>query len=130
MMDFAVAGGTGSAFIVSPNEQLTEKFLAALNTIRGAVVPCEIDIPKATARPIDFGRVNVRVNDVAGRRDLVYVERRDRCDAMRGGWYYDVDPKTATPARVHLCESVCTGLKSDPKAQVELRFGCASRIVE
>jgi hypothetical protein len=130
MNEYAMAGGTGNAFIVSPNAQLSEAFLGALNQIRGAVLPCEITIPKPSSGQIDFGLVNVRVSGTAGPNDLLYVERRERCDPMKGGWYYDVDPKAGTPGRVHLCEAVCAGLKSDPKAQVEVRFGCQSRIVD
>ena len=126
----AVAGGTATPFIVSANEQLTEKFLAALNQIRGVAVPCDLPIPMPTMGQIDFGKVNVRVSGGGGPIDLVYVGRRDRCDVTRDGWYYDVDPMTATPGRVHLCPGVCERLKADPRGTVEVHFGCKTRIIE
>jgi hypothetical protein len=129
METFAIAGGTGHAFIVSPNEQLSEKFLAALGEIRGAIVPCDLAIPK-TDKAIDFTRVNVSVTSAGASRQLLYVQGRNGCDPTKGGWYYDVDPRMGTPTRVQLCEPICGGLKSDPKGKVELRFGCLSRIVE
>lgn len=125
----AMAGGAGAPFIVSPNEQLAEKFLGALNQIRGAALPCDLAIPKPAKGDLDFGKVNVRVTGTAGPVDLVYVGSRDRCAATRDGWYYDVDPIMATPARVHLCPAVCDRVKADAKASVELQFGCKQRVI-
>jgi hypothetical protein len=129
MERFAVAGGTMTPFIISANEQLAEKFLAALSQIRGNALACDLAIPKPASGEIDFGKVNVRVNGSAGPVDLVYVERRERCDlAPNGGWYYDVDPKMGTPGRVHLCPGACDKVKGDPKGGIEVRFGCTSII--
>jgi hypothetical protein len=127
---FAMAGGTGAPIIVTPNEQLTERFLAALNQIRGASVPCELAIPPPTSGQIDFGKVNVRVNRSVGPSDLVYVGGADRCTATADGWYYDTDPARAVPTRVLLCPGVCERLKADPKAAIEVRFGCRSRTID
>jgi hypothetical protein len=127
---FATAGGTGTPFIVTANEQLTEKFLAALNQIRGAALSCDIAIPAPAGGQIDFGKVNVHVDGNGGPVDLVYVERADRCSMAPNGWYYDADPTTASPMRVQLCPGVCERLKADPKGSIELRFGCKTRIIE
>jgi hypothetical protein len=127
---FAMAGGTGAPIIVTPNEQLTEKFLAALEQIRGAAVPCEVAIPPPTSGQIDFAKVNVRVNRTAGPTDLLYVASRDRCEATPDGWYYDVPPATGAPTRVHLCPGVCDRLKADARASIEVRFGCRSRAID
>ncbi len=127
---FAQAGGTGAAIIVTPNDQLNEKFLAALNQIRGASVPCELTIPRPSTGQIDFSKVNVRVNGSAGAGDLLYVGSADRCAATPDGWHYDVDPATATPTRVRLCPAACERLKADPKASIEVRFGCRSRTID
>jgi Mg-chelatase subunit ChlD len=130
MEQLAMAGGTGTAFILSANEQLTEKFLAALSQIRGAALPCELAIPKPASGQLDFGKVNVHVDSGTGGIDLVYVERADRCGMTANGWYYDVDPTQGTPARVQLCPGVCERLKADPKAAIEVRFGCKSIVIE
>lgn len=128
---FATAGGTGTPFIISANEQLAEKFLAALTQIRGAALSCDLAIPRPSAGQIDFAKVNVQVNGSAGARDLTYVERRDRCDTVPDGWYYDVPPAGgATPARVVLCPAACDKLKADPKGAIDLVFGCRSRTVD
>ena len=127
---FAQAGGTGAAILVTPNEQLTERFLAALNQIRGAAVPCDLAIPKPASGQIDFAKVNVRVDGAAGASDLLYVTARDRCGPTTEGWYYDADLAAAPPTRVHLCPAVCDRLKSDARASVQLRFGCRSRTID
>jgi hypothetical protein len=130
MQMFATAGGTGAPFIVSANEQLGEKLLAALSQIRGAALSCELVIPMPSSGQIDYGKVNVHVEGGTGPVDLVYVERADRCGMTASGWYYDVDPATGTPTRVQLCPGVCDRLKADPKASIEVRFGCKSIVIK
>ncbi len=135
MQQFAMAGGTNTAFIVSANEQLGDKFLTALNEIRGASLPCDLAIPKPATGQIDYAKVNVHVDGAGGPKDLVYVERVERCTAAAAnpdtvGWYYDVHPTAGTPARVQLCPAACGRLKSDPTASIELRFGCRSLTID
>jgi hypothetical protein len=60
--------------------------------------------------------------------DLLYVGSADRCDASKGGWYYDVDPKMGNPTPVQICASNCRSFKADPGGSIELRFGCLTRI--
>jgi hypothetical protein len=127
---YAMAGGTGMPFIITANDQLTEKFLAALNQIRGAALSCDVAIPAPSGGQIDFGKVNVHVDGTGGPVDLVYVESRDRCAMAMNGWYYDVNPAMSSPMRVQLCPGVCERLKADPKGSIELRFGCKTRIIE
>jgi hypothetical protein len=130
MMQLAAAGGTGTPFIVSANEQLTEKFLAALSQIRGASVPCDLAIPAPASGMLDFGRVNVHVDGKAGASDLVYVGSSDRCGLVMNGWYYDVDPAMGAPRRVLLCPATCDKLKADPQAAIDVRFGCQTIVIK
>jgi hypothetical protein len=130
---FATAGGTGAPFAVSTSADFGDKFLGALNEIRGKALPCEFDIPPPPTGAIDYGKVNVRVNAgttvQAAPIDLRYVQSAAGCDAKTGGWYYDVDPNGGgQPKRVRLCDATCGPLKADAAAQVELRFGCRTRI--
>jgi hypothetical protein len=54
-----------------------------------------------------------------------------RCDAVRGGWYYDVDPATGgNPTRISTCEATCRRFKTDTASEVSLTFGCATRVIE
>jgi hypothetical protein len=130
MQTLATAGGTGAPFIISATDQLTQKFLDALSQIRGAALPCELEIPTPASGELDYGKVNVHVEGGAGPVDLTYVASSDRCALAPNGWYYDADPATAKPTHVRLCPAVCDRLKSDAKASVELRFGCKSKVIQ
>ena len=45
LAELATAGGTGTPFILDPNQSLTQRFLDALNQIRGNVLACDFQIP-------------------------------------------------------------------------------------
>jgi Mg-chelatase subunit ChlD len=125
----ASAGGTGAPFILEPSQSLTQRFLDALNQIRGNALACEFQIPRPTAGVQDFGKVNVRFTTGAGAtEDLVYVTSVDRCDPARGGWYYDVAPPAGTPQRIITCPASCGKFKADAGGRVEIRIGCTTRV--
>ena len=126
----AMGGGTKQAFVLSATDDLNGRLLEALNQIRGAALACEYRIPTAQANDLDFGKVNVRYTSTAGPEDIPYVERLDRCDPARGGWYYDVHPSTGNPDRVLVCPATCARFRTDQSAQVELVFGCATRAID
>ncbi len=125
---WAMAGGTGSAIVLTPTEDLTRRFLDTLNQIRGAALPCAFTIPPQTGA-VDFGKVNVRASGSAGAQDILYVERADRCDPVTGGWYYDVDPAGGAPSQVIICPASCTRFKADAATRLDLLFGCATRVI-
>jgi hypothetical protein len=124
----ATAGGTGMPFVLMTGTDLKMRFLEAINQIRGTALACEFTIPRPTMGSIDFQKVNVRYTGTAGAEDLRYVESADRCDPMRGGWYYDVPPAMGTPTRVRLCAATCDRVKAAAGGSVQLRFGCKTII--
>jgi hypothetical protein len=130
LAQLATAGGTGAPFLLSPAADLTQTFLTALEQIRGRALPCEFTIPKNDVGAVDFGRVNLRFRGTTGDRDILYVGAADRCDPVRGGWYYDVDPASGTPTRVITCPVTCAALKSDAQGRIDLRFGCKTKVIE
>jgi Mg-chelatase subunit ChlD len=133
LTDLATAGGTGMPFIISATEILSQRFLETLNQIRGQALPCEFAIPKSTAGAIDFMKVNVHLQGTATQEDILYTGSAARCDATRGGWYYDADPGAnppGVPTRVIACPATCAKLKMQPEATVDLRFGCATRTID
>jgi hypothetical protein len=69
------------------------------------------------------------VNSPAGPEDLVYVGSMASCDPMRGGWYYDTDPKMADPTRVLLCDASCQKVKMSGTS-VDLRVGCKTIVIK
>jgi hypothetical protein len=127
---WARAGGTGAATVVTPNAAFADKLLVALNSIRGAALPCELTIPPPQSGALDFDKVNLRYTGSGGVTDVLYVGQAGKCDPALGGWYYDVDPKAGTPTRVVVCPSTCDRFKGDPAARVDLVFGCATRVIQ
>jgi Mg-chelatase subunit ChlD len=126
----ATAGGSGQPFILMTSSDLGMRFQDALNQIRGTALACEFTIPTGNAA-IDYGKVNVRWQGAAATEDLLYVGTAARCDPIKGGWYFDVDPASGgTPKRVLICDASCTKFKTDASAKVELRFGCKTRVID
>jgi hypothetical protein len=128
LMQLAAAGGTGMPFVLTAGQDLGQRFIDALNAIRGRALGCEFMIPTPKTGAIDFKKVNVRWTGAGGAQDLSYVGSADKCDPARGGWYYDVDPAAGTPTRVRLCESTCNQVKNGADARVELLFGCVTKV--
>ena len=129
LAELAMAGGGGPPFILDPNQSLTQRFLEALNQIRGNVLACDFQIPKPPTGTQDFGKVNVRFTGASGAtEDLLYVGAPDRCDPVRGGWHYDVPPAAGTPQRIIVCPATCDRFKADARGKVEIRIGCTTRV--
>jgi hypothetical protein len=122
----ASAGGTSKAFIInSTSNNVAAQFTAALNSIRGASLPCEYQVPIPDSGMADFTRVNVEYTTGAGvSTGIPYVQSSSRCGSSTG-WYYDVDPMTgATPSAIFVCPSTCTTLGADTKGRVDVVIGC------
>ena len=128
--ELAVAGGSGSAFVLAPTVDLTQKLTEALNQIRGQALPCEFAIPRPATGTIDYGKVNVRFNGKSSQDDIPFVGSAARCDPMRGGWYYDVDPVVTTPQRILVCDATCAQFKAEASGSVQIAFGCKTRVIE
>jgi hypothetical protein len=126
----AVAGGTAPAgcnpkenaagatddcyFNVDPSgaASATEQaFETAIDTIRGQVSSCTLQITPTGSGTIDPSTVNVVVDGVTVPEDPV------------NGWTYD-NPQD--PSSVTLHGTSCAELKSDPHAIVSVILGCAS----
>ena len=127
---WAMAGGSVKPFVLSATEDLGQKLLDALNEVRGSALACQFAVPNMPG--IDFLKVNVRVQSNGGMEELGYVRSADRCDPVKGGWHYDVDPSTSgtPPTRVIVCDATCNRYKLDATAKVDLLFGCKTRIIE
>jgi hypothetical protein len=123
----ATAGGSSQAFVLTATDDLAMRLQDALNTIRGSALSCEYKIP-TDRKELDFGAVKVRFTTNAGtREELRYVHTMASCDSLRGGWYYDIDPATGTPTRIHVCPTSCDAFKKEGSGQVDLAFGCSPR---
>lgn len=125
----AVAGGTTSATIIGTSTSTQADFIAALQKVRGASLPCEFTLPIPQTGTPDYGKVNVQYTDPTTGNETVfsYVGSNAACDAASGGWYYDVDPKDGKPSKVVLCPASCTMVQKDSGGTVDVVQGCATR---
>jgi hypothetical protein len=129
---FATAGGTAAPFLVKPPDDVVGKLGDALDQIRQATLPCDFTIPPAqNGAALDYDKVNLHVSARTGPEDVPYVGSAARCDATRGGWYYDADPATGgKPTRVTACAATCRRFKTEAATQVSLTFGCATVVIQ
>ena len=130
LMTLADAGGTGTPFVLMPNQDLSARLLEALNQIRSKALSCIFPIPEPTGGAIDYAKVNVQIAAASGVQSIPYVQSADRCDPVQGGWFYDVDPASGPPTRVLTCEATCAALEAASDAKVELVFGCKTRTID
>jgi len=121
----AAAGLTDAAYLVGDHDVATQ-VLNALDSIRGAAIPCELEIPQGhPGQSIDYNQVNVLVGNTdcsAPLNPIYYVTEEAKCDVSAGGWYYD-DPNA--PMTVKLCSATCATV-SQPNATLAFSVGCAS----
>lgn len=125
----AKAGGTNSALIIQSSANVTAEFQAAMDEIRGAALPCDYKVPSPTSGTPDYGRVNVKFTDGAGKASVFPQAKGGAagCDAG-GGWYYDVDPSTGgSPTKITLCPASCDAVKaSGAGSKVDVLLGCTT----
>jgi len=119
----AAAGGTGQAFIIDVNQDMSAQLQAALEAIRGAFMQCEFQIPNP-GYPLDFGEVNVIYTATNGDEyPVYYVGDLAHCDPANGGWYYDVDPAMGTPTKISLCPASCSFVQNYG-GSIRIEIGC------
>lgn len=128
LQELAQAGATGKpAFVVSNTggEAIRAEFLAALQTIRKAAVPCAVRIPDAMGA-VDLGKVNVELTDAGGTKKVVpRVDGAAACKAGVPAWHFDVADK---PSALVMCPSACEQVSS-PGARVDVVIGCKTVVV-
>jgi hypothetical protein len=125
---WAAAGGTSSAFVVDPQQDVSAQFLEALEAIRGSALSCEYQVPPSpNGSTLDFNAVNVALVVDQQSLDFRYVAEPSRCSLTTLGWYYDVDPQNGTPTKISVCEQACQMLQATTNGRVEVRLGCVTQ---
>jgi hypothetical protein len=126
---FAVAGGTGvGPFIVDGTGVNTQaEFLAAMQAIRGAALPCAFEVPVPTSGEFDANKVNVDFDpgDGSAKTPLFQVADLAACATAGGGWYYD---NPAAPSSIQLCEASCASVTGVETGSVSITLGCTTRV--
>jgi hypothetical protein len=122
----AQQGGTDQAFIVDTQKDVTAQFQAALDTIRGARLACQFQIPEPTnGGTLNYGQVNVALSNGTQKSVIYYVKNAAACDPSSGGWYYDVEPGSGTPSKIIACPTTCSAFEAAPSgASVGIALGC------
>ena len=125
---WAEAGGTSTAFVVDPQQDVSAQFLEALEKIRGSALSCEYRIPPSpNGSTLDFNAVNVALQLDQQSLDFRYVAEPSRCSLTTLGWYYDVNPQNGTPTKISVCEQACQMLQATANGRVEVRLGCVTQ---
>jgi hypothetical protein len=129
----ASAGGTGTAFFITGNQDVTAAFLDALHAIQGQTLACEYQIPAPPdGSDLDYGQVNVEYTPSGASmpETIFYVASEAACDPDIGGWYYDVDPAGGqTPTTILMCPATCAKLEGEG-GKIDIKFGCQTVIPE
>jgi len=129
----AQQGGTGSAFFITDNQDVTTAFLEALHAIQGETLACEYQIPAAPdGNDLDYAKVNVEYTPSGSNASetVLYVATVGECDPADGGWYYDKDPAAGqTPTKILMCPTTCGKLQG-LGGQVDIEIGCETIVPE
>ncbi len=125
----AAAGGTGQATILGTSATTVTDFIAALQKVRGASLPCEVALPVPTTGTPDYAKVNVVYTDSKTKNASIvgYVGDAASCDPVKGGWYYDVKPDAGKPTKVILCQATCAAVQGDPAGSLDVVQGCETK---
>ena len=124
--EIAAAGETQAAHLVSGSD-VSGEVLAALNVIRGTVLPCSFEIPAPPdGATLDHGMVNVVVTDDEGSEQAIYsVPGSSDCDPSLGGWYYA--PSSEAPESIELCAASCELTRAQSAAgAIRFALGCST----
>jgi hypothetical protein len=90
----------------------------ALSSISKSVISCDYLVPPPNAnQTIDTGLINMIYNDGAGAYSLVLEGSEATCEK---GWQF----ADATQSKIHVCDTTCKILQSNPQATITLVFGC------
>ena len=93
----------------------------ALSIIAGEIGACSYVIPAPPqGESIDPGRVNVIYTPGDGDPLLILPNGAEDCQV---GWQY---AEADSGPQLVLCEQTCDEVQSDPQAELELMFGCAT----
>ncbi len=123
--EVAQAGGTQSAFLVDTSNptQTAEELKTIIEQIRESSFSCSVSIPPPPGGEVfDQTKVNVQYSSTAtGPVDYAY----DPTCAAPNAWHYDDE---ANPTTIEVCPTVCDSLRASPDGQLNVQFGCQTRI--
>ncbi len=105
--------------MTDPNVDFAAELSLALAQISGAALACELDVPSAVGKDVDYDKVNVTFTPGMG-TDVAFGQDNDAC-GKANGWQYSADKK-----KIVLCGPACDLVQSDPKGKITIALGCAT----
>jgi hypothetical protein len=124
----AAAGGTTKGIFISDGATAKQDLLNALGAIRGSVLDCDFELPKAdNGMQVDPSKVNVKYTPAGGTQmTLGRVPDATGCGTAPG-WYYDNE---LNPTRILLCPASCNTASVEVDATLEVLLGCVTETRE
>jgi hypothetical protein len=123
----AVAGGTGSAFLVDTGGNVNQEFLAAMQAIQHTALSCQYAIPQPGSGMLDYQEVNVDYTPGGGSAETIpNVPSAAQCPATGDAWYYD---NNNAPTQILLCPSTCAKVTADMSGEVDIALGCSTVVL-
>ena len=124
----AAAGGTTEGIFITDGATAKQDLLNALAAIRGSVLDCDFDMPKASdGKQVDPTKINVNYTPAGGTRmTLGRVPNAAGCGIIPG-WYYDNE---LNPSRILLCPASCNSASVEVDATLEVQIGCVTETRE
>jgi hypothetical protein len=120
----AKAGGTTSAFTIGTTGNVNQKFLDALNKIRGAAIGCQYSIPTPkNGEILDLNTVNLQYTRAGKTSIIPRVPSKDKCPSTGEAWYYD---DNGAPTQILLCDNACKNVGSDTEGDLVVFVGCST----
>jgi hypothetical protein len=121
----AIAGGTAGAYVITTDEEVSDRFLDTLNQIRAEASACSFALPSPGGDKLDAKRIAVRITGSSGTLWLAAASALSECHPTLGGYVFDRDPNgTEPPSRIDLCPQSCALLESDPGLALEVVVDC------
>lgn len=86
---------------------------------------CEYAVPPPpNGGAIDPNKVNVSFTPGGGSPEDIYQDNNAGCDQGANGWQWD-----ASKTKILLCGDACTKVKNDENGQIDIVFGCETKVV-
>ena len=96
--------------------------------VTGAQLSCTWKIPAPPmGQTFDPAKVNVEYHSGGTVDQIGFAKSLADCGPTKGGWYYD---NPAAPTAVLACPATCQKIQADPAGEVNLSFGCETRVIE
>ncbi len=97
------------------------------NTIAAGIVnklSCEYVPTPPAGKTLDPNKVNVNFTPSGGTSQPILQDNNKPCDQGADGWQWD-----PSKTKILLCGATCDKVKADENGQIDLEFGCATKVV-